>query len=122
MYGLGRAMPWTFGAFGVAALSMIGAPPVAGFISKWYLLVGAIDAHSLLIIGVLIVSTLLNAAYFAPVVYHGFFGRPAPADAHHRYREAPLAMVLPLSLTALISVIIGVYPDFFMNFARQLFP
>jgi multicomponent Na+:H+ antiporter subunit D len=122
MHGLGRAMPWTFGAFGVAALSMIGAPPVAGFISKWYLLVGAIDARSLLIIGVLIVSTLLNAAYFAPVVYQAFFGKPPPADSHHRYREAPLTMVIPLSLTALVSVLIGVYPDFFMNFARQLFP
>jgi multicomponent Na+:H+ antiporter subunit D len=122
MHGLGRAMPWTFGAFGVAALSMIGAPPVAGFISKWYLLIGAIDARSLLIIGVLIVSTLLNAAYFAPVVYHGFFGKAAPTDAQHRYREAPLTMVIPLSLTAFISVLIGVYPDFFMNFAKQLFP
>jgi len=122
MHGLGRAMPWTFGAFGVAALSMIGAPPVAGFISKWYLLLGAMDARSFLIIGVLIASTLLNAAYFAPVVYHAFFGKPAAIDAQHRYREAPLAMVIPLSLTALISVLIGVYPDFFMNFARQLFP
>src|SRR6266404_5637550 len=60
MSGLGRAMPFTFGAFAIAALSMIGAPPVAGFVSKWYLLVGALDAGSLLIIGVLITSTLLN--------------------------------------------------------------
>jgi multicomponent Na+:H+ antiporter subunit D len=122
MHGLGRAMPWTFAAFGIAALSMIGAPPVAGFITKWYLLVGAIDARSILIIIVLISSTILNAAYFAPVVYQGFFGKPAPADANQHYREAPAAMVIPLTLTAIISVVIGVYPDFFMNFARQLFP
>ncbi|MFM1942750.1 MAG: hypothetical protein RI897_1732 [Verrucomicrobiota bacterium] len=122
MHGLGRAMPWTFGAFGIAALSMIGAPPVAGFITKWYLLIGAIDARSILIIIVLISSTLLNAAYFAPVVYQGFFGKPHPADTKHQYREAPAAMVIPLTLTAVISVIIGIYPDFFMNFARQLFP
>ena len=122
MSGLGRAMPWTFGAFAVAALSMIGAPPVAGFISKWYLLLGALDAHSLVIIGVLIVSTLLNAAYFAPVVYQAFFGKPSEADTRHNFREAPLAMVIPLCLTAAISVAIGVYPGFFMNFARALFP
>ncbi|MGA1236367.1 MAG: monovalent cation/H+ antiporter subunit D family protein [Limisphaerales bacterium] len=122
MHGLGRAMPWTFGAFGIAALSMIGAPPVAGFITKWYLLIGAIDARSILIIIVLISSTLLNAAYFAPVVYQGFFGKPNSADAKHHYQEAPAAMVVPLTLTAVISVIIGIYPDFFMNFARQLFP
>jgi len=121
MRGLGRAMPFTFGAFAVAALSMIGAPPAAGFISKWYLLLGALDAGSLLVIGVLIVSTILNAAYFAPVVYHGFFGQPSPADAQHHYAEAHPAMVVPLSLTALISVVIGFYPDFFMSFAKALF-
>jgi len=76
MNGLGRAMPFTFGAFALASLSMIGAPPVAGFVSKWYLLNGAFDARSVGIIIVLLVSTVLNAAYFAPVVYAGFFGKP----------------------------------------------
>ncbi len=122
MGGLGRAMPFTFGAFALASLSMIGAPPVAGFVSKWYLLLGALDAKSLGIIGVLIASTLLNAAYFAPVVYHGFFGQPPAADAHHPPREAHPAMVVPLSITAVISVLIGIYPDFFMQFAKALLP
>jgi multicomponent Na+:H+ antiporter subunit D len=122
MGGLGRTMPFTFGAFAIAALSMIGAPPVAGFVSKWYLLLGALDAGSLLVIGVLVASTVLNAAYFAPVVYHGFFGRPSAANAHHGYSEAHPAMVIPLSLTALISVVIGFYPDFFMSFAKALLP
>lgn len=121
MSGLGRAMPFTFGAFAIAALSMIGAPPVAGFVSKWYLLVGALDAGSLLIIGVLITSTLLNTAYFAPVVYQAFFGRTSEADAHHKFGEAHPAMVIPLSITAAISVVIGFYPDFFMKFAKAMF-
>lgn len=141
MHGLGRAMPFTFGAFALASLSMIGAPPVGGFVSKWYLLLGALDAHSITILVVLILSTLLNAAYFAPVVYQGFFGRPAPAatatDGHpghgHTHApghapaaaasglaEAPAAMVIPLSLTAVISVLIGCFPDFFMSYARSL--
>jgi multicomponent Na+:H+ antiporter subunit D len=120
MGGLGRAMPFTFGAFAVAALSMIGAPPVAGFVSKWYLLVGALDAGSLLIIGVLITSTVLNTAYFAPVVFQAFFGKQSTADAHHQYKEAHPAMVIPLSITAAISVAIGFYPDFFMKFAKAL--
>lgn len=120
MSGLGRAMPFTFGAFAVASLSMIGAPPVAGFISKWYLLLGAMDAGSLLIIVVLIASTLLNAAYFAPVVYQAFFGEPPAADAQHHFTEAHPAMVVPLTVTAAISVLIGFYPDFFMNFAKAL--
>ena len=120
MHGLGRAMPFTFGAFGIAALSMIGAPPVGGFISKWYLLVGAADARSFLVVGVLVASTLLNAAYFAPVVYHAFFGTPAPGDDRSRFAEAPLALVIPLSFTALLSVAIGFHPDFFMDLARIL--
>ena len=89
MNGLGRAMPFTFGAFALASLSMIGAPPVAGFVSKWYLLNGAFDAGSVGIIIVLLVSTLLNAAYFAPVVYTGFFGKPSAEDAEHKYTRGP---------------------------------
>ncbi len=122
MSGLGRSMPFTFGAFGLAALSMIGAPPVGGFVSKWYLLMGAMDAGSLLVICILVASTLLNAAYFAPVVYQAFFGQPSAADAHHHYKEAHPAMVIPLSITAAISVLIGVWPDFFMNFAKAMMP
>lgn len=121
MSGLGRAMPFTFGAFAIASLSMIGAPPVGGFVSKWYLLLGAMDARSLLILGVLILSTLLNAAYFAPVVYQAFFGKTSEADAKHKFTEAHPAMVVPLSLTAGISLLLGLYPDFFMKFAKALF-
>ena len=74
---------------------MIGAPPVAGFVSKWYLLVGALDAGSLLIIGVLITSTLLNTAYFAPVVYQAFFGNIRQPTRSITSREAHPAMVIP---------------------------
>ncbi len=120
MHGLGRVMPITFAAFALASLSMIGAPPVAGFVTKWYLLNGAMDAGSLGILLVLMASTLLNTAYFAPVVYHGFFGKPAPADAGHHYKEAHPAMVIPLAITALISLAIGLYPNFFMRFVQAL--
>jgi len=122
MSGLGRAMPFTFGAFAIASLSMIGVPPVAGFISKWYLLLGALDAGSMGILVVLVVSTLLNAAYFAPVVYHAFFGTPPASDAGHHFKEAHPAMVIPISICAIISVVIGFYPDFFMQFARAVVP
>ena len=120
MNGLGRVMPFTFGAFALASLSMIGAPPVAGFVSKWYLLNGAFDAGSIGIIVVLLVSTLLNAAYFAPVVYIGFFGKPSPADAQHKFTEAHPLMVVPLAITAAISVVIGLYPGFFMSFVHAV--
>ncbi len=120
MSGLGRVMPFTFGAFAIASLGMIGAPPVGGFVSKWYLLVGAMDAGSIGIICVLIASTLLNTAYFAPVVYQAFFGKPSAADAGHHYKEAHPAMVVPLTITAVISLILGFYPDLFMGFAKAV--
>jgi multicomponent Na+:H+ antiporter subunit D len=122
MSGLGRYMPFTFGAFALASLGMIGAPPVGGFVSKWYLLNGAWDAGSLGILAVLLVSTVLNAAYFAPVVYQAFFGQLPAADAGRTYREASPALVVPLSVTALISVVLGFYPDFFLRFARAVLP
>lgn len=127
MSGLGRSMPWTFGAFGLAALSMIGTPPTGGFISKLYLVVGSLDAGPLDaatagIVAVIIVSSLLNAAYFAPVVYHAFFSAPSPGDEGGRSGEAPLAMLIPLCLTAAISVAIGLFPDLFMNFAKAVMP
>jgi multicomponent Na+:H+ antiporter subunit D len=122
MGGLGRAMPWTFGAFALAALSMIGAPPVGGFVSKLYLLVGALDAGSIGILVVLVASSLLNAAYFVPVVYHAYFDKPPAGDADHVHGEAPLAMLIPLCVTAAISVLIGLFPDVFMFFAKAVLP
>ena len=118
--GLGRAMPFTFGAFAVASLSMIGAPPVGGFISKLYMLVGALDAHSVGIVLILITSTLLNAAYFVPVVYQGFFGKRSAEDAHHPAHEAPASMVVPLCITAAVSAAIGFFPDVFLNLAQAV--
>lgn len=122
MDGLGRAMPWTFGAFAIASLSMIGVPPVAGFISKWYLVLGAWDAGSIGLMVVLLTSTLLNAAYFAPVAYRAFFAAPPPGDADRQYREASPAMVVPLTITAVLSVLIGIFPDFFMQFVQAVVP
>jgi multicomponent Na+:H+ antiporter subunit D len=54
------------------------------------------------------------------VVYQAFFGKPSAADAEHHFREAHPAMVVPLCVTAAISLAIGIYPNFFMNFATAL--
>ena len=120
MSGLGKTMPWTFTAFGIASLSMIGAPPVAGFITKWKLLVGAVEmpAHSIAIVLVLLSSTLLNAAYFAPVTYKAFLGKRPEGEPYEGIKEAPMAMVIPLMIAAVISVIIGIWPDFMMTFVN----
>ena len=122
MSGLGRVMPFTFGAFAVASLSMIGVPPVAGFLAKWHLLLGSMQASQIGILVVLLCSTLLNAAYFVPVAYKAFFGTPPAGENRDGFREADMRMVIPLCITAAISVWIGIYPDFFMCLVKAVIP
>ena len=73
MDGVGRRMPLTMAAFTLGAFGMIGVPPLAGFVSKWYLATGALEAGQDWVILVLALSSLLNAAYFLPIVYRGWF-------------------------------------------------
>ncbi len=123
--GIGRRMPWTMGAFAIAALSMIGLPPAAGFVSKWYMLSGAMAAQHWLAVGVIVVSTLLNAGYFLPIVYRAFFVAPPEHDhggdhGHdHPHGEAPLPMVLALCATAAATVLLFFLPDVPLALARQ---
>nr|MBF0222857.1 monovalent cation/H+ antiporter subunit D family protein [Desulfobulbaceae bacterium] len=120
MSGLGKTMPFTFAAFGIASLSMIGAPPVAGFVTKWYLLVGSMQAHQIGILLILLSSTLLNVAYFAPITYNAFFGKRPKGEKFEGIKEAPLSMVIPLCIAAFISVLIGIFPGFMMNFVKAV--
>jgi multicomponent Na+:H+ antiporter subunit D len=100
--GIGRRMPWTMGAFAVGALSMIGVPPTAGFLGKWLMLSGAMEAGQWLAVGVIILSTLLNAAYFLPIVVSAFFREPDhnPHPGHDAHGEAPWPIVLALTATS----------------------
>ncbi|MBK7816018.1 MAG: monovalent cation/H+ antiporter subunit D family protein [Rhodocyclaceae bacterium] len=118
--GIGRRMPWTMAAFGIGALSMIGLPPAAGFVSKWYLVSGAMSQGAYLALFVVLLSTLLNAAYFLPIVYRAFF-RPLPPEAeHHPHGEAPLPIVLALSFTACGTLALFFFPDVPLALAQQL--
>ena len=120
MEGLGKTMPFTFGAFAVASLSMIGAPPVGGFITKWNLLVGSMEAHQIGILLILIASTMLNAAYFAPVTFKAFFNKPPAGEGYIGIREAPLSMLIPILIACFISVLLGIFPQFMMNFVKAV--
>ncbi|MGQ0511741.1 MAG: proton-conducting transporter transmembrane domain-containing protein [Betaproteobacteria bacterium] len=103
--GLGRRMPWTFAAFGIGALSMIGLPPAAGFVSKWFMVSGAVQAAHWPALAVIAASTLLNAGYFLPIVYRAFFVPAADAGGHgeehgEHHGEAPWTMVAAMVATA----------------------
>lgn len=110
MHGVGRRMPWTMAAFTVGAFGMIGAPPVAGFISKWYLGTGALDAGQDWVLMVLAGSSLLNAAYFLPILHAAWFREPPdswPEEHHFGHRETAWALLLPPLLTAALALAAG---------------
>ncbi|WP_459880261.1 monovalent cation/H+ antiporter subunit D family protein [Desulfothermus naphthae] len=108
--GLGKKMPITFLTFFIGALSVIGLPPTGGFYSKWYLVLGCIDAHNLLLLLVLLISSFLNAVYFLPIVFKGFFYN---ANDSEEIKEAPICCIIPMIITALISIILFFYQDIF---------
>jgi formate hydrogenlyase subunit 3/multisubunit Na+/H+ antiporter MnhD subunit len=121
MAGIGRQMPITMTAFTIGAVGMCGAPPVAGFISKWFLCLGTIEAGSLIFLGVILTSSLLDVIYFFPVVKTAFFEKPGitaaagdgnPASLEKR-KPLYLCMVVPLAVTALFSVIFCFFPGAF---------
>ncbi|MDZ7584757.1 MAG: proton-conducting transporter membrane subunit [Thiobacillus sp.] len=114
MDGVGRRMPWTTLAFTLGAFGMIGVPPLAGFISKWYLGLGALEAGMPWVLAVLAASSLLNAAYFLPILHRAWFRPPSTAWPHEsipqrgRWETAPLLLLPPLA-TAAATLVVGLF-------------
>ncbi|MDO9586180.1 MAG: monovalent cation/H+ antiporter subunit D family protein [Syntrophales bacterium] len=113
--GIGRVMPWTMGAFTVGAIGLAGIPPMNGFVSKWQLGLGSLQAGEILPLVILVLSGLLNAGYFAPIIYRAFLKKPA---VPYEQGEATPAMVAPIVITALLSLLLGLNPDMFFHFYR----
>lgn len=109
--GAGRTMPVTMAAFTMAALGMIGVPPIAGFVSKWYLGLGGLQAGAPWVVAVLAGSALLNAAYFLPLLYRAWLlpQRVATARVEELSGTWNLALILPLVVTALMSLAAGLF-------------
>jgi multicomponent Na+:H+ antiporter subunit D len=106
--GIGRRMPWTMAAFTIGALSMIGVPPTAGFVSKWFMISGAFEHDNYFVLAVLIVATGLNAGYFLPIIFRAFFDTEAqPVKKDHG--EAPWPMVVALMTTAALVLLFFVF-------------
>lgn len=113
--GIGRQMPITLGAFALASMGLVGMPPVAGFISKWFLGQGTLAAGQEVFLGLLLLSGLLNAGYLFPIVRRAFFTR---SDSFTKFDEASPLMVVPLVLTALLSLFLGLMPNGVFHFYR----
>jgi multicomponent Na+:H+ antiporter subunit D len=111
MAGVGKRMPVTMLAFTITAFGMTGIPPAVGFISKWYLCMGAYQAYQTIspvmitFLFVLLISSLLDVVYFFPIIHTAFFKEPEGEGGEEEIKEAPLFMLVPLTLTAVFSVI-----------------
>jgi multicomponent Na+:H+ antiporter subunit D len=118
--GLARRMPWTMASFALASFSLVGFPPASGFVSKWYLVLGSVERGNWWVLGVLLASSLLSAAYLGPILYKAYF-EEVPASERSEVREIPW-MVVPLMLTALASLLLGVYPAPVLKLAGGVLP
>ncbi len=112
MNGIGRQMPITMAAFTIGALGMAGVPPVSGFLSKWYLCLGTLEAHETVFLVVLLSSAVLNIAYFFPIVFRAFF---RTSEEFTGRDEASPFMVVPLAITAILAIVLGLVPNAFIS-------
>lgn len=115
MNGIGRRMPLTMGAFLAASLSIMGVPPMAGFLSKWYLALGCVATEQTVPLAVLLLSSLLNAAYLMPVVYRAFFLPIPDGEPTARLPEASSLCTWAPLLTALGCVLLFFFPGMLME-------
>jgi multicomponent Na+:H+ antiporter subunit D len=105
MAGLGRRMPWTMGVFTLLSLGLVGIPPLSGFVTKWVMGMGMVEAGAFFSLGVLLLGALLAALYLMPIVHTAWFCEDAEAGA-----DPPLPGLLPLVGAALLTVLLGVVP------------
>jgi multicomponent Na+:H+ antiporter subunit D len=111
--GLGRKMPWTCGAFVLAAISMIGVPPSVGFVTKVYLIFAVVEAGNFIFMAIILLSTLLNLVYFWRVI-ETLYMRVGEHGPHHEYAEPvkrdeiPLTMLVPVLILGSLCFIMGI--------------
>lgn len=117
--GLGYEMPITLGAFSIVAMSMMSLPLFSGFISKWYLAKGSIEAGMPLLVGLLVLSSLLNASYFLPIIWQAFFDVDRQKPKTIKLDRIPLSMAVPMAVLALAVLYFGVQPQLPLYYAEQ---
>ncbi len=127
--GMGYKMPITMGAFTIAAFSMVGIPLFGGFISKYGLALGSLEANMPIIIMVIILSGLLNATYYFPIIGQAYFTQEGHSEehfeaSHHESKkfqrdQIPLSMLVPIAIFALGIIYLGIFPGTLLNFINQ---
>jgi multicomponent Na+:H+ antiporter subunit D len=115
--GLGKHMNKSFIAFFIASVSLVGIPPTNGFVSKWMLGLGAMEANQVLYIVILLFSAFLTAAYLFPVVIAGFFRRgDDEKEGDRKELDPPRLMMVPIIMLSVIIILLGLFPNLVINF------
>jgi len=113
-------MPFTFAAFLVAALSIVGLPPLGGVWSKWYLVLGALDADQIAMVAVLMISSVLSLAYLLPIPFMAFFGKAPDNPGHTAIKEAPLPCLIAIALTTIACVLLFFFPTPLLELVERI--
>jgi multicomponent Na+:H+ antiporter subunit D len=111
--GIAKVMPWTMGAFVIGSMGLAGIPPLNGFVSKWFLVIGSLEGEMIVPVLILVVSGLLNVGYFFPIVQRAYFHKSE--ENLDKYGEASPFMVVPIMVTAVLSIIFGLFPNLFFH-------
>ena len=119
IHGLGRKFPLTMAAFFIGSLCVIGLPPTGGFVSKWYLLTGSLDSAQQWAFAIFLTSSLLNAAYFLPIVYKAFFAAPTDTTRLDKAKEPPPLTIVPLFITSAGCVLLFFFSSKLFQFANR---
>lgn len=113
--GIGKEMPVTLFCFSMGALSMVGIPLLPGFITKWYLSLSAISNQMLLPVLVILISSILNATYYLPIIINGYYGKHNVFDKVFLAKAKPLKEVVPLIILVAIMTLFGVFSNLYFN-------
>lgn len=118
--GVGQLMPLTMISFTIAALAMIGIPPLNGFISKWALSLGALEAGQPIYVLILLMSSLMNAAYYLPIINNAYFGKAEPQASSGKTPEIPAKMIVPVTILGFSCLVLSLLPTNFPYEVSQL--
>lgn len=113
--GLGKKMPWTMGGVVVGGLSLIGIPPTVGFVSKWYLVLAALEQDMWPVALLVLFGSILAVIYMWKLVEAAYFGK---ADEYKYYQEAPLSMLVPLWILVFANVYFGIHTEVSVGLAE----
>lgn len=117
--GVGKEMPLTLALFTMGALSMVGIPIMPGFISKWYLALASIRGDKMVFVAVVLISSLLNALYYLPIVINGFFGEENLKDKEYNSKSKPFKEMLPVVALIIVMIYTGIISGDLINLIQQ---